>query len=229
MNAINTYYALKLDNEDIAKAKHRALVGGLWDEIGDLTFAFLRRQAHLSPAMKVLDMGCGCFRCGLKLIDYLEPGNYYGIDINQDLIKAGFHELEQFNLQNKLPLENININDEFDASVFGIQFDIVIAQSLWTHLPLNHIQKCLAAVEKVLGHQSHFFSTAFICPEDRDLLAPFTQNPGGITTYRDRDPYHYRVSDFMYLINQLSLDLEFSYIGDWHHPRSQMMLKFQKK
>jgi hypothetical protein len=229
MVEINSYYSFKINSDDTQADNHRCAVGGLWDKIGNLTFNFLRHQAQMTTEMKVLDLGCGCFRCGHKIINYLESGNYYGIDLIADLVDAGFEELRNVNLENKLPRNNIYINDDFNASIFGVEFDIVLAQSLWTHLPLNHIQSSLAAVEKVLSPNGALYATVFLCPDNQNLLDPCTHEPGGIVSYRDRDPYHYRPTDFRYLTKQLNLNLELLVIGGWNHPRNQQMLRFTKK
>ena len=45
-------------------------------------------------------------------------------------------------LREKLPRENLRATDRFDCD-FGVQFDFAIAQSLFTHIPLNDIRLCL--------------------------------------------------------------------------------------
>ena len=40
----------------------------------------------LKPEHKLLDVGCGPLRGGIKFINYLEPGNYYGVDKRADVI-----------------------------------------------------------------------------------------------------------------------------------------------
>jgi cyclopropane fatty-acyl-phospholipid synthase-like methyltransferase len=222
----NTYYLLKITDEEIRKNVHRNAVGGLWEELGNLAFNFLLNKANLKPGMKILDLGSGCFRCGIKIVEYIDPANYFAIDLNEDLISAGFVELRKKSLGHKVPKQNIHITDDFDARIFGVEFDIVFAQSLWTHLPVNHIQRSLSMVEKVLAPQGSFYTTFFLCPVDHNLLEPYLQEPGGIITYRHRDPYHYRLEDFNYLIDQLNLQLKIKLIGDWNHPRNQQMLCF---
>jgi len=158
---INSYYAAKIAENDIKKKVHRDAVGGLWEEIGELTFQFRVNKANIKPEMKILDLGCGCFRCGIKIIEYLHPTNYYAIDLSEDLIKAGFAELRKYGIENKVTQKNVHITEDFDAEVFKVKFDLVLAQSLWTHLPFNHIQRSLAAVEKVLTSEGMFYTTFF--------------------------------------------------------------------
>jgi cyclopropane fatty-acyl-phospholipid synthase-like methyltransferase len=228
MADINTYYSMKITDEDIGKNVHRNAVGGLWEEIGILTLNFLRDHAELKPDHKILDLGCGSFRCGIPIMKYLNDDNYYAIDVNEDLVKAGFAEMRKSGLENTISSNNIHICDNFDARIFGVKFDIVIAQSLWTHLPLSHIERSLSMVEKVLSSEGSFYTTFFLCPADHNLLEPYRHEPGGIVTYRHRDPYHYRLEDFEYLIDQLNLRLRIQLFGDYNHPRNQQMLCFKK-
>jgi SAM-dependent methyltransferase len=225
---VNKYYTLKLTDQDIDKNIHRSLVGGLWEEIGILTLNFLRDYAEMKPDHKILDLGCGSFRCGIPIMKFLNANNYYANDVNEDLVKAGFVEIRKSGLENKISRNNIHISDNFDTRIFGVKFDIVLAQSLWTHLPLNHIQRSLSMVEKVLSPGGSFYATFFLCPERYDLHKPFQHEPGGIITYHSRDPYHYRLNDFEHLIHKLHLSLKMLFIGDWNHPRNQQMLCFNK-
>ena len=87
MSEINRYYR-QLTQEQINAGRHRDMVGGMWEEIGRLQFEFLRARG-LKPRHRLLDIGCGSLRGGIHAINYLETGNYYGLDINLSLIEAG--------------------------------------------------------------------------------------------------------------------------------------------
>jgi SAM-dependent methyltransferase len=163
----------------------------------------------------------------VQFLRYLQAGNYYGIDVNTSLVEAGFSlELPKVGLGSSLSRDHVRVTEDFDASGFGVRFDRVIAVSLWTHLPLNHIQRSLAAVSRVLAPGGIFFSSLFHCPAGQDLLAPLVHQPGGIISHRDRDPYHYRPEDIAFLIDQLRLPLRMEWIGEWGHPRAQQMVAF---
>jgi len=45
----------------------------------------------------------------------------------------------------RLPSKNLRATDRFDAD-FGVEFDMAIAQSVFTHVSLNWIRLCLARV-----------------------------------------------------------------------------------
>src|SRR5690349_16405338 len=136
-------YGQQLTDAEIAGKKHRALVGGLWEEVGQLQFEFLKAEGLLAEH-KLLDVGCGAMRGGVHFVNYLNAGNYFGLDINESLIKAGKLELEHVGLLHKSP--NLLVNDKFEASLFKTNFDFAIALSVFTHIFMNHIQRCLIEV-----------------------------------------------------------------------------------
>ena len=101
MSGVNSY-GQQLSELDIRQNKHRDLIGGKWSKIGRLQFDFLLEHG-LQPQHKLLDIGCGCLRGGIHFINYLEANNYYGLDINESLIKAAWHEVKLAQLAAKNP------------------------------------------------------------------------------------------------------------------------------
>lgn len=219
----------RLSPADVDNDVHRDWVGGMWDEIGRLQFDFMRERAGLTPEMKLLDLGCGCFRGGVHFLRYMRSGHYYGLDVNASLVQAGFDaELPRHGLQGRLDPANVVIRSDFDASGFGVRFDRILAVSVWTHLPLNHIQRSLAEAARVLKPGGALYASIFVAPPQADLLGPVRHEPGGIVSHRDRDPYHHRLDDFEHLVRQASLPLRAMWIGEWRHPRNQQMVAFER-
>jgi hypothetical protein len=224
MVEISPYYDLKRSKNSVKQGGHRALVGGMWDEIGQLQFNALVNDG-LVPTDKLLDFGCGCLRGGVYFVDYLEPDNYYGIDISEELLNVGYEvELAGLNLQHKLPRENLLTNGDFDSKSFGVKFDAVLALSLFTHLPFNHIRLCLARLQVSVRSGAKFYATVFTPPVGGDWTEPVSHTPGGITTYPDRNPYHYTWNDLEYCCRGLSWRLE--QLKEWNHPRDQWLAIF---
>lgn len=223
--SISRYYDPAFINEKVQSGKHRQVIGGKWEEIGKLQFEFLKAQG-LQPEHRFLDVGCGSLRGGVHFVQYLNPGNYYGIDINDSLLEAGYNvELSDAGLQDRQPREQLACVHDFDCSQFGCQFDYAIAQSVFTHLPFNHVRQCLEKLADVISPGGTFFATFFELPADRLTSTSFT-HASGTTTHATEDPYHYKVSDFEYACSGLPWIVK--YIGDWHHPRSQHMISFIK-
>ena len=204
--------------------RHREAVGGYWDELGELQLQFLIGQG-LRPSHKLIDIGCGSLRGGVKFAPYLEPGNYFGVDSSPDLVETGFEkEIAAASLKSRLPRENLQINADFDLAPFHTTFDFGIAQSLFTHLPFAMLNSCLEKIAPFFPEGALFYATIFEAPED--FAAP-ARHRGGVVSYPDANPYHYRVSDIRELA--AALPWRFEYIGDWGHPRGQKMLQFIKR
>jgi len=227
---IDQYRKLKTPGNGISDAGQdqaeywRTCIGGMWDEIGQLQFDFLVNH-NLKPENRFLDIGCGSLRGGVHFIKYLNDGNYYGIDKEQWLLDAGVDlEIPKYGLSNK----KIHLiqRDDFNFSVFNTKFDYAIAQSVFTHMPWNSILRCLVNVEKVLADTGKFFVTFFEDETGEHKTEPITHNPGGVTTYPDRDPFHYEFNVFEELAKRSFLKVD--YIGDWNHSRNQRMVMFSK-
>ena len=96
----------------------------------------------LQSDSKLLDIGCGCLRGGRWAIKYLDPGCYFGIEPNAEMIKAGREIVIGTVLENeKSP--SFDLNDSFDFSVFGTKFDYMVARSVWTHASKKQIERML--------------------------------------------------------------------------------------
>ncbi len=213
------YAEFTFDAEAIASGRHRIMVGRTWNRVGQLQMRFLREQG-LAPGDRFLDVGCGSFRAGRHLIDYLEPGHYYGIDIGHDVMRAGYdHELTD-EQRARLPIANLRVTDRFDAD-FGVTFDMGIAQSVFTHINLNRVRLCLYRVAKVVRPGGRFFVTF----NELARRTPVDQIRDGM--YTERNVFWYYRRDMQWAARETPWTLR--YIGRWGHPRGQRMLEFSRE
>lgn len=220
----NAYYDTEKIVVEVAQNRHRDLVGGMWDEIGKLQLDFLRARG-LAPSSKLVDIGCGCLRGGVHFVAFLEPGNYYGMDISEELLDAGYDvELKNRGLRDKLPRANLIADGEFQFAKFAATFDIGFVQSLFSHLPTDLIRQCLARLSPSMAPTGRLFGTFFIVPDDHPAGTPF-DHPHGIQTFDHKDPYHYRVAQIERLCE--GLPWQAVVLGDWGHPRDQQMVLFR--
>lgn len=86
----------------------------------------------LLPFHRVLDFGCGSLRLGYWLVRFLDSGCYYGIEPVQKGVEAGL----KYAVGNELKLvkrPKFKFIDTCDMSVFGTDFDFVLARSILTH------------------------------------------------------------------------------------------------
>jgi 2-polyprenyl-3-methyl-5-hydroxy-6-metoxy-1,4-benzoquinol methylase len=111
----------------------------------------------LQPSHKVLEIGCGALSAGYPIMQYVDAGNYAGIDPNEWLIADSLKVPEvQTVAQEKKA--HFGSSDAFDASSLGMTFDFVISHSILSHaaewqLPLflENVGKSLKKGSKVLA------------------------------------------------------------------------------
>jgi hypothetical protein len=223
-NQFSKYDSAELTREGVRKWGHRAVIGGMWDEVGTLQAEFLKSQG-LQPRHTLIDVGSGSFRAGVKLIPYLDPGNYYAIDLREELLEEGYvNEIEPEKLTDRFPRRNSAATGTFDLSAFGQLFDFGIAQSVFTHMPIDGLATCLSAVAPYFQRGGRFFATVFLVPQT-EAPKPFKQTPGDIVTSPDKDPFHTTSATLQDIASQAA-GWEMTVIGDWNHPRNQQMLCF---
>ena len=164
---------------------------------------------------------------GLHFIPYLDPGHYFGIDKYNDLLNAGRNiELGRNKLVEQYPTL-VNMHD-FEFPSLERQFDYALAQSVYSDLPLSSIMLCVMNIEKVLVVGGQFYATFWENPQGKFNIEPITYRRAypPIISHFDSDSYQNDFETFRYICEDTGLRVE--YIGEWKHPRSQMMLAFTK-
>lgn len=205
---------------------YKEAVGGLWEEIGKLQFDYLVKHG-LEPHHYFLDVGCGSMRGGRHFVRYLEPKHYYGIDADDNLLEAGKDVLRIENLLYKEPVL-VKMHD-FDFVSLGQKFDYALAQSVFTHLPLNNIIRCIMNIDHALVQEGRFFATFFENPQGKfnlDTIWHPKADGEPFPTFFDSDGYHYNFPTFQWICEGIGLNV--SYVGEWHHPRDQKLMVFYK-
>lgn len=221
----NIYQDAEKIRARVANGDHRAVIGGRWDEIGAWQFEFAKSRGLL-PQHRLLDVGCGSLRGGVKFVEYLDPDHYAGIDAHEELLNRGYEaELAPLGLTNKLSRSRLIASDTFDLTTLEEPVDMAIAVSVFTHISLNQIRMCLASVSRKLAPGACFYATYFELPPGQKFNQVIDRGEG-IFTHYDRNPFHYSIEDMQRIVEGLPLEVE--RIGDVGHPRGQFMLAFRK-
>jgi cyclopropane fatty-acyl-phospholipid synthase-like methyltransferase len=127
----------------------------LWDMKRRFQIDFLRRVG-LQPQHYLVDIGCGVLRGGVPIIDYLEPGHYYGIEARAYVLEQGRKELQGSGLAQKNPHL---MHAEYLADVrLGRDFDYIWAFSVLIHLKDDILVQLMQFVAAHLGKQGVFYA-----------------------------------------------------------------------
>jgi SAM-dependent methyltransferase len=146
---------------DVAKSPEGA-VGSRsherWLALGQMQADYLLEHG-LKPEDRLLEIGCGNLRAGWRFIDYLDPGNYYGVDISPDILLAAQETLVRQGLCEKLPHLTL-VGDLKLRFLPSDYFSVAHAHSVFSHSPIEVIDECLANVGRVL-RPGGFFDFTF--------------------------------------------------------------------
>lgn len=192
---------------------YRTYIGGTdaetWYVIGKLQYHFLVAQG-LRHDHKFLDVACGALRLGQYLIPFLDEGCYLGIEGERELVKAG-REYELFFKLAGAKKAKFAFNYDFDISALG-NFDFAIAQSLFTHLNPEDIAKCFSQLAPYANDGAKFFVSYFEGDSAGNPIEPSHAQMG----------WNYTVDTLAELARPSGWKV--TRIGDWGHPRHQMMV-----
>lgn len=217
------YSGREFTEDEIAAGEHRRFIGGVWDTHGERQLAYLKGQGLL-PHHRLVDIGCGPFRAGRHFIDYLEPGHYYGVEANHSLVQAGYDKELTPEQRERLPVGNLRANDRFDAD-FGVLFDYAMAQSVFTHVSLNHIRLCLHRLAPVMRPDGQFYATFFVRPPSTPIDAVLPSKRGK-PFFNEKNVFWHYSADLAWAAS--FGPWHYDYLGDWGHPAKQKMARFTR-
>jgi len=178
-----------------------------WIKIGQMQFDYLIGHG-LKPGDRMLEIGCGNLRAGRLFIDYLDAGNYYGIDISPDILLAAADTVEEHGLQRKLPHLTL-VRDMSLGFLPDGHFTVVHAHSVFSHSPIEVIDECLRTVRRVMAPDG-FFDFTFDRTE-------------GAEHHVLREDFYYRTETLIALAARNCLQARF--MADWEllpHEQSKL-------
>ena len=130
---------LTLREKASALQQRDVFLGGpidIFHEAGQKVLTILLSEG-MTPASKLLEIGCGCLRCGYWLISILEEDNYFGIEPNTHMLQAG-QEIMLSENTFKFKKPRFDNNDQFDLNVFDEKFDFFYSSiNLGAHLKIS--------------------------------------------------------------------------------------------
>ena len=147
----------------------------VWEEPGVWQLDALKSVGML-PRHRLLDVGCGAMRLGLYAVEYLDDGNYFGIDAFPPYIAAANRLASAAGLSRKFSLM---ASKNFEFGSFGTKFDYANAQSVLTHLSGEECHRCMESLRTVMNPGGIFLFTYLVGrPATQGLLY------GGMQTMR---------------------------------------------
>ena len=144
-----------------ARLQHHldSLVGpfGYWKELQAYQFNVLKTQG-LKPEHRLLDVGCGPLQGGLAFIEYLNPGNYAGIDLRPATIAEARKQVARAGLEAKRPRLAQSACFGGDVPELGeASFDYVWACQILCHLTGEQVGSLFEQAARRLAPGGKFY------------------------------------------------------------------------
>ncbi len=205
----NPYETVGFYDSAISAGRHRAIVGGRWEETGRIELKVLR-EAGLLPHHHLLDIGAGALRLGCKAVPYLEPGHYWATDASRAIMLAGWRA----ELADPARLDPAQLVEDARFDFPGIPAHIThaIAFAVFPHLPFAQLHRTLTNLHR-FERLDCFLFTVFLAPDPVALMTPYRQ-ADGVVTHHNRAPFHILEED----VNQLARSC------GWRVARREVML-----
>jgi SAM-dependent methyltransferase len=130
-----------------------------FERVGRLGFQVLLAEGLL-PGSRVLDVGCGALRLGYWLMRFLDPGCYFGIEPQEQMLRVGLEQIVEPEVVQRAQARFAH-NDDFDFSVFDERFDFVVARSIWTHAAQPQISAMLRSFARAASPDGAFLASYY--------------------------------------------------------------------
>ncbi len=214
-------------DEGASHLDHRGEPAASWNEIGQLQLDYLVNAGLLSTH-KLLDLGCGALRTGAKLIPYLEPSNYYGIDADLRRLDAGYNqELGQLGLRKRSPRKNLFHSQMFNhGRLENGSIDVGICFSVLPELPPHYIRILLERSYRYFKTDAELHVSYMELPASQTYSMPYT-NMSRFVTQGKEPPFHYYRRTME--IAAEGLGWQAHHLGMWDHPNGESMIVYKKK
>ena len=148
-------------------------------------------------------------KIGQMQFDYLDAGNYFGIDISPDILLAATDTVAEYRLQAKLPHLTLVRDMSLGFLPDGL-FSVVHAHSVFSHSPIGVIDECLRTVRRVMAPDGFF-----------DFTFDRTEGPEHHVLHED---FYYRTETLIALAAKHGLRARF--MDDWESlPHEQSKLR----
>lgn len=160
---------------------------------------FLLSQG-LKKEYKLLEFGCNALNAGIHIMEYLNTGNYTGIDVTPELVEVGKKRISMKNLSYKKP--RVICTEPYDFNHFKNEhFDIIWCFSVLSHLPPNEIELVISNFKQILKN-------------DGGRIYVTCDISGTKVSQKTFINYEYTVDFFTELAKKL--DLQMKIINEWN-------------
>jgi hypothetical protein len=111
----------------------------------------------LKPQDTCVDYGCGTLRVGIHLIDYLNPGCYWGLEISDFLLREGRKLIGDLSVEKRPNLRVISCQSI--AEVAAMKPAMLLSAKVLIHVHPDELTEYLHNIMKIIGVSGQAYIT----------------------------------------------------------------------
>jgi ubiquinone/menaquinone biosynthesis C-methylase UbiE len=151
-----------------------------FDRVGRGIAYHMASLGYITPASRILDVGCGLARVGRAFVGELTTGTYTGLDVVQtsiDWCTSAYRDHPNFRFVHAdvfSTFYNPDSKSSVDDYRFPFEngsFDFILSTSLFTHIPMKGTENYLAEMSRVLRPGGVVWNTYYLLDEVSEPLA----------------------------------------------------------
>lgn len=114
---------------------------------------YFKRLLHhgLKSGDRCVDYGCGTLRLGIRVMRYLDRGDYWGLDIAEDFLKVGRELIGEELYRDKRPnlkvINQVSVDEAAEARP-----DLLFSAKVLHHVHPSELENYLSNVMTIIGH-----------------------------------------------------------------------------
>lgn len=140
----------------------------------DMGYKFLEllKKYGLNPDNTFLDYGCGYGRIGIPVINYINKGKYFGIDLSKERIRIAKDYTKESNLNEKKPIFMPSYKKSLTDLFKDKKFDCVLIYTVLCHNPPKEVENILKEVKQFITKEGKIFID-YVNPNNEEKFMKF--------------------------------------------------------
>jgi cyclopropane fatty-acyl-phospholipid synthase-like methyltransferase len=138
----------------------------------------------LKPHHRLLDFGCGTLVGGVPLINYLDTGCYFGVDIRPKVIEEGRKEIRELQLEGKQP--TLYVCESIGSLSISVSFDYIFSFFVLGLLNMSQLKELFHFISGHLNPDGAFYANIRVDDKDKGVKwYGFDINTHPMTFYKE--------------------------------------------
>ena len=140
----------------------------------DMGYKFLEllKKYGLNKNDNFLDYGCGYGRIGIPVIEFINKGNYLGVDLSKERIRIAQDYVKESALNHKNPVLLPSYKKSLAELCKNKKFNVILIYTVLCHNPPKEVESILREAKKFISEEGKIFID-YVNPNDEENFMKF--------------------------------------------------------